>query len=110
MPTIKIYPPTQLSERDVTETQFNIWQEELEIYLMQEKDFAVFIQGGAYSISNWVSQETNKDRIPALKAQHIVAADDTVPRTEDEANEANEAYLDKVRKNLRTAQVNNVIT
>ena len=108
MPTIKIYPPTQLSERDVTETQFNIWQEELEIYLMQEKDFAVFIQGGAYS--NWESQETNKDRIPALKAQHIVAADDTVPRTEDEANEANEAYLDKVRKNLRTAQVNNVIT
>ena len=43
MPTIKIYPPTQLPDRDVTETQFNIWQEELEIYLMQEKYFAFFI-------------------------------------------------------------------
>ena len=28
MPSMKIYPPAQLPDRDVTETQFNIWREE----------------------------------------------------------------------------------
>ena len=42
MPTIKIYPPSQLPDRLVSETHFNIWLEELEVYLSQEKDFEVF--------------------------------------------------------------------
>ena len=67
---IKIYPPAQLPDRNVTETQLNIWQEELEVYLMQEKDFAVFIEGGAYD--KWESQESNKDRILNLKAEDTV--------------------------------------
>ena len=100
MPSIKIYPPAQLPDRDVTETQFNIWQEELEVYLMQEKDFAVFIEGGAYD--KWESQESNRNRIPNLKPQDTLAADQNVPRTEAEAEAANEVFLDKIRKNLRT--------
>ena len=100
MPSIKIYPPAQLPDRDVTETQFNIWQEELEVYLMQEKDFAVFIEGGAYD--KWESQESNRNRIPNLTSQDTLAADQAVPRTAAEAEAANEVFLDKIRKNLRT--------
>ena len=59
MPSLKIYPPTQLPDRNVTETQFNIWQEELEVYLMQEKDYAIFLKDGAYD--TWESLETNKE-------------------------------------------------
>ena len=36
MPSIKIYPPAQLPDKDISETQFNIWREELEVYLSQE--------------------------------------------------------------------------
>ena len=55
MPSLKIYPPSQLPDRDVTETQFNIWQEELEVYLLQEKDYAVFLKDGAYE--TWESEQ-----------------------------------------------------
>ena len=50
MPSLKIYPPSQLPDRDVTETQFNIWQEELEVYLLQEKDYAVFLKDGGITL------------------------------------------------------------
>ena len=33
MPSLKIYPPSRLPDNDVTETQFNMWKEELEVYL-----------------------------------------------------------------------------
>ena len=59
MPSLKIYPPSQLPDRDVTETQFNIWQEELEVYLLQEKDYAVFLKDGAYE--TWESLESKED-------------------------------------------------
>ena len=64
MPSMKIYPLAQLPDRDVTETQFNIWQEELEAYLVQEKDFAVFLKDGSYD--EWESYETNNNRIQTL--------------------------------------------
>ena len=79
MPSLKIYPPTQLPDRDVTETQFNIWQEELEVYLLQEKDYAVFLKDGAYE--TWESLESNKDRIAALKAEDVLEADATANRS-----------------------------
>ena len=100
MPSLKIYPPTQLPDRNVTETQFNIWQEELEVYLMQEKDYAIFLKDGAYD--TWESLETNKDRIAALKAEDIIEADVAVNRSELQAQAANNELLRNVRKNLRT--------
>ena len=48
MPSIKIYPPTWLEDRGVTETRFNIWKEDLEVYLNQEKMFSVFLTGEKY--------------------------------------------------------------
>ena len=100
MPSLKIYPPTQLPDRNVTETQFNIWQEELEVYLMQEKDYAIFLKDGDYD--TWESLETSKDRIAALKAEDIIEADVAVNRSELQAQAANNEFLRNVRKNLRT--------
>ena len=39
MPSLKIYPPVKLPDKNVSETQFNMWQEELEVYLSQESNF-----------------------------------------------------------------------
>ena len=64
MPSIKIYPPSQLPDRGVTETQFNIWCEELEVYLAQEEEFAQFLPVGKYP--TLASKETNSDRITRL--------------------------------------------
>ena len=101
MPSMKIYPLAQLPDRDVTETQFNIWQEELEVYLLQEKDFAVFLKDGSYD--EWESYETNNNRIPTLKAEDTLAADEAAGKTAIQARTANEAFLKNIRKNLRTA-------
>ena len=102
MPSLKIYPPSQLPDRGVTETQFNIWQEELEVYLMQEKDYAVFLQDGSYA--TWESLESNKDRIPALKAEDMLEADAAANRSQTQADAANEECLRNVRKNLRLSK------
>ena len=72
MPSIKIYPPTPLPDRGVSETSFNIWIEELEVYLGQEKEFEVFLKDGAYE--KWESYETNPNRIPALKNEAVAGA------------------------------------
>ena len=64
MPTIKIYAPTQLPDRGVSETQFDIWCEELEVYLNQEDEFAQFLPNGKYS--TWQSKEANTERIAVL--------------------------------------------
>ena len=61
MPTIKIYPPAQLPDRTLTETQFSIWKEELEVYLSQEKSFKIFLPNGSYH--NWESAETYNNRV-----------------------------------------------
>ena len=65
MPTLKIYPPTRLPSSNVSETQFSMWQEELEVYISQEQDFKVFLPNKLYS--TWLSYEENPDRIPELK-------------------------------------------
>ena len=67
MPQIKVYPPIPLPDRGVSETQFKIWIEELEVYLSQEDKFRVFLEGEAYS--EWESQENNPDRPTAVKAE-----------------------------------------
>ena len=67
MPQIKVYPPISLPDRGVSETQFKIWIEELEVYLSQEDKFRVFLEGEAYS--EWESQENNPDRLNVLKGE-----------------------------------------
>ena len=65
MPHLKIYPPTRLPNNNVTETQFNMWQEELEVYLSQDQDFKIFLPNKAYQ--TWTSYEEDPNRIPDLK-------------------------------------------
>ena len=60
-----MYPPSQLPDRKVSETQFNIWLEELEIYLSQEESFRVFLPGESYE--RWDSYENNSERISEVK-------------------------------------------
>ena len=84
MPSIKIYPPTPLPDKDVTETRFSIWKEELEVYLSQEKGYAVFLADGKYS--EWQSLETNPNRIQALHDDDRQLP--YVPRDENDPNRA----------------------
>ena len=74
MPTIKIYPPTQLPDRGLTETQFNIWKEELEVYLSQEKGFKLFLPGQLYD--TWEAAETYSHRIRELNVNDMIVAAD----------------------------------
>ena len=69
MPSIKIYPPTPFEDRGVTETRFNIWKEELEVYLNQEKAFSVFLTGEKYE--KLKSAEANPNRIEQLNSSDI---------------------------------------
>ena len=98
MPSIKIYPPTPLPDRKVDETQFNIWTEEIEVYLSQENDFALFLPGGLYE--NWASFETNNLRIAALNQNDRVTARANV--TAEQAATENAAKLTKRQRDLRT--------
>ena len=77
MPQIKVYPPTQLPDRGVSETQFKIWLEELEVYLSQEDKFRVFLEGGEYA--EWKSQENNPDRLTALLGGDLTRDNRTGP-------------------------------
>ena len=69
MPSIKVYPPSQLPDRCVNETQFNIWVEELEVYLSQEAEYRVFLAGEDYEV--WQSQENNPARLTDLKGSDV---------------------------------------
>ena len=65
MPSIKVYAPNQLPDRGVSETQFNIWIEEFEVYLSQEEEFRSFLAGEAYA--EWKAQENNPERLTEVK-------------------------------------------
>ena len=43
MPAIKLYPPDQLPAEGVSDAQFHVWKEELEVYLESEDKFDKFI-------------------------------------------------------------------
>ena len=75
MATIKVYPPSQLPDRGVSEKQFKIWIEELEVYLSQVYRKNVFLDGGAYAM--WQSQEDNPDRLTKVKGEDATQADRT---------------------------------
>ena len=59
MPTIKIYPPSQLPDRNVSEIEFNIWKEDLEVYLSQEESFRQFLEDGKYD--TWKKEEDSRN-------------------------------------------------
>ena len=61
MATIKVYPPSQLPDRGVSETQLKIWIEELEVYLILDDRYEVFLKNGYYS--TWDSQESTPNRL-----------------------------------------------
>ena len=69
MPSLKIYPPTRLPNDDVTETQFSMWKEEMEVYLSQEPDFKIFLPSKGYG--EWTCYEENPLRIPSLKNEGL---------------------------------------
>ena len=104
MPSLKIYPPTRLPNNNVTETQFNMWQEELEVYLSQDPDFKIFLPNKAYQ--TWTSYEEDPNRIPDLKEGDTVVENDDHRNgrviTADEAIIANDEKLDNIRTSLRT--------
>ena len=92
MPTIKIYPPRQLPDRNVSEIEFNIWKEELEVYLSQEEDFRHFLNGGSYD--SWTSQEyATVDRIETLA---------NVDENQEEGGDEEAYVLLKRNRDLRT--------
>ena len=64
MATIKIYPPNTLPAEGVTDTQFNIWRDALEIYLEVDERFQKFMPGGDYA--SWEPAESYPDRIRTL--------------------------------------------
>ena len=94
----KNLPSSQLPDRNVSETQFNIWTEELEVYLSQEKDFAIFLPGGTYE--GWGSFETNNSRIPNLNPADRVIAGGNINAEQAEAQ--NREKLIKRQRDLRT--------
>ena len=58
MSGIKIYPPNQLPAEGVSDVQFQIWKEELEVYLETEDKFEKFMTGGRYA--EWEPAEMNE--------------------------------------------------
>ena len=64
MAPIKIYPPNQLPEKGVTDMLFQVWMEELEVYLGQDENLAAFMTGGTYA--TWEAMEANPNRIARI--------------------------------------------
>ena len=101
MPTLKIYPPARLPSSDVTETQFSMWQEEMEVYLSQEADFKIFLPDKPYA--TWLSFEQSPLPIQDLYARDVIQPNnnrDAQIVTQQEADDANEEKLDNIRTNL----------
>lgn len=71
MAPIKIYPPAKLPEKGVSEMLFNIWTEELEVYLGQDDTLSVFMPGGDYA--EWAAFDTNPDRIARHRGEDAAA-------------------------------------
>ena len=69
----KSTPPTNYL---IEESQFNIWIEELKVYLSQEADFRLFLPGEAYAECE--SHENNPDRLTAVKGEDEASAGRTV--------------------------------
>ena len=73
MSSIKIYPPNTLPQEGISDVQFEIWRETLEVYLEIEEKFRKFLPDGRYE--NWIAAEINDKRILVAKepdkAEHL---------------------------------------
>ena len=99
MPFIKVYPSSQLPDRGVSETEFNIWTEELEFYLSQDRNFSIFLPGEPYEM--WDSQENYPVRLSQLKGAKL---DLITIRDTDE-----DIVLKRRQKDLRTVLSNTMV-
>ena len=72
MPGVKVYPPDTLPAQGVNEDDFNIWQEQLTVYLLQDNNNERFFDGGIYA--EWSSEEEfpGRIRIPAAPDQAAI--------------------------------------
>ena len=104
MPSVKIYPTSRLPNSNVTSTQFEMWKEELEVYISQEAELKIFLPTKLYS--SWQSAEENPDRIPELKEEDEIQANENNRDgriiTADQAVGLNYEKLESIRTNLRT--------
>ena len=98
MPSIKIYPPSQLPNKKLTETQFSTWREELEVYISQEKAFQIFLPGNAYE--TWESAESYNLRIRHLRDNDRIQPDENIDA--EQAQNDNDDKLAEIRTSLRT--------
>ena len=64
MPGIKIFPPSQLPVKNLSQQQLEQWIVQLEIWLGQDNDMARFMERGIYR--NWAADEVTPHRIAAL--------------------------------------------
>ena len=97
MPTIKIYPPSQLPDRNVSETEFTIWKEELEVYLSQEDSFQQFLEDGKYNTWKKEEEARNGNRITELEPE-----DGQDANGDALAPEVIDRLLKQKNRNLRT--------
>ena len=97
MPSIKIYPPSQLPDRNVSETEFTIWKEELEVYLSQEDSFQQFLEDGKYDTWKKEEEARNGNRITELEPE-----DGQDANGDALAPEVIDRLLKQKNRNLRT--------
>ena len=115
MPTIKIYPPSQLPDRNVSEIEFNIWKEDLEVYLSQEESFRQFLEDGKYD--TWKKEEDSRNgkRITELKAEEgqdengDVLAPDVVERVLKQKNRDLRTFLSLIGKCVSQGHYSSVV-
>ena len=104
MPTLKIYPPSRPPNSNVSETQFTMWQEELEVYLSHEPEFKIFLPNKSYA--TWLSYEEDQKRIPELKIEDQIQPNEDNREgrrtTQAQAVIENNNKLDNIRISLRT--------
>ena len=67
MPSIKIFPPKPLPDKNLSEQLFQEWKNKLEVWLGEDDAMARYMQDGIYNA--WTSEEHNPQRLPALSPQ-----------------------------------------
>ena len=64
MPVVKIHKPEQLPLRDLTQQKFDVWKNQLRVWLASDDSLAHFLPNGQYS--RWEAEEANPLRIVQL--------------------------------------------
>ena len=75
MAEMKIHPPERLNISGISEAHFEIWKNQLEVFLGTNKKFRKFKPGNNYA--TWIAAEVNEARIITP------VAPDTIEQLED---------------------------